>query len=319
MRRRLFLAGSGVALAQTPYPYFLTGSAADARTTASPGYVLMGGGKDVDRAFEWLIRKSGGGDIVVIRASGADGYNPYIAGLGRVDSVESLVIATPEAARDPFVLERIRKAEALFIAGGDQWNYVRVWGASPVRAAIQELIDRGVPVGGTSAGLAVLGQFVFSAEKDTVTSAQALADPYHERVTVGDELMRIPVLSGVITDSHFVKRDRMGRLLVFLARILQDGRAKEARAIAVDERTAALVDPGGAVSIAGEGPVYFLRAIARPGVCRAGAPLSFRTVEVNRVTATGGFDLKRWTGQGGVSYRLSVATGVVISSNGSIY
>jgi hypothetical protein len=38
--------------------------------------------------------------------------------------------------------------EALFIAGGDQWNYGRVCGASPVEAAVQEPIDRGVPVGG---------------------------------------------------------------------------------------------------------------------------------------------------------------------------
>ena len=101
-----------------------------------------------------------------------------------MDSLESLVIATAESARDPFVIERIRRAEALFIAGGDQWNYMRVWRASPVRAAVQELIDRSVPVGGTSAGLAVLGQFVFTAAKDTVTSAQALADPYDERVTI---------------------------------------------------------------------------------------------------------------------------------------
>jgi cyanophycinase len=71
MRRRMFLAGCSAALAQTPSTYFLTGSAADAHATTSPGYVLMGGGKDVDSAFQWLIRKSGGGDIVVIRASGA--------------------------------------------------------------------------------------------------------------------------------------------------------------------------------------------------------------------------------------------------------
>ena len=319
MRRRLFLAGSTAALAATPYRYFLTGSAEDAHRSVSAGFVLMGGGKDVDRAFEWLIRKSGGGDIVVIRASGAEGYNSYIAGLGTVDSVESLVIATPEAARHPFVLERIRRAEALFIAGGDQWNYFHIWGASPVRAAVQELIDRGVPVGGTSAGLAVLGQFVFTAEKDTVTSAQALADPYHERVTVGDEFVHIPALAGVITDSHFVKRDRMGRLLVFLARILQDGRAKEARAIAIDERTAALVEPDGSVAIAGEGPVYFLRATAPPGVCRAGGPLSFSGVEVYRATAGCAFDLKRWAGRGGTAYRLSVKGGMVTSSAGAIY
>ena len=319
MRRRLFLAGSTAALAQAPYQYFLTGSAADAKTKTSAGYLLMGGGKDVDAAFQWLIRKSGGGDVVVIRASGGDGYNRYIEALGQVDSVESLVIATPEAARDPFVLERIRRAEALFLAGGDQWNYVRVWGASPVRAAVQELIDRGVPVGGTSAGLAVLGEFVFTAQKDTVTSAQALADPYDERVTVGDAFVRIPALAGVITDSHFVARDRMGRLLVFLARILQNGGAKEPRAIAIDERTAALVEPGGQTSVAGEGPIYFLRAVQPPEVCRPGVPLTMGGIDVYRVKAGGEFDCKQWKGSGGTAYRLSVKAGVVESSTGKIW
>jgi len=40
-------------------------------------------------------------------------------------------------------------------------------------------------VGGTSAGPAVLGEFYFGAQYDTVTSPQALADPYDRRVAVG--------------------------------------------------------------------------------------------------------------------------------------
>ena len=117
---------SAIACAQTatkPYTYYLTGSAADAKASTAAGFALVGGGKDVDAAFQWFVKKSGGGDVVVLRASGADGYNPYIKGIGQVDSIESLVVKTPEAARDPFVLDKIRKAEALFIAGGDQWNY----------------------------------------------------------------------------------------------------------------------------------------------------------------------------------------------------
>ena len=124
-------------------------------------------------------------------------------------------------------MEKIRNAEALWIAGGDQWNYVRVWGASPMKAEIQALIDRGVPVGGTSAGLAVLGQFVFTAAKDSVTSAQALANPFDERVQIGEDFLKIPALRGAITDTHFVKRDRMRRLLTFMARILEDGRRRK--------------------------------------------------------------------------------------------
>jgi cyanophycinase len=321
MRVVVLCVVAGAALAQTPNEYFLTGSGADVKKAVHPGVALLGGGKDVDAAFRWLIRKSGGGDVVVIRASGADGYNRYIAGLGKMDSVESIVIQTEEAAKSPVVLERIRNAEALFIAGGDQWNYVRLWGVSPMREVLQGLIDRGVPVGGTSAGMAVLGQYSFTAEHDTVTSAQALANPYDAHVTVGRDFVKIPILRDTITDTHFVKRDRLGRLLVFMARILQERKTGEVRAIAADERAAALVEPTGAVAIEGEGAVYFLRASAAPEVCRPGQPLTFRNVEAYRVKAGGSFDLRKWSGSGGTAYRLSVENGAVRSTlpDGAVY
>ena len=300
--------------AEAPYQYFIEGNPADVQTRTSAGLLLAGGGQDQDAAFRWLIRQSGGGDIVVVRASGAGAYNRYIYDLGKVDSVETLVVKTPAAARDPFVVERIRRAEALFIAGGDQWNYMRVWKGTPMVDAMQSLVDRGVPVGGTSAGLAVLPQFVFTAEKDTVTSAQALADPYDERVTVGTELVRIPLLRGIVTDTHFAARDRMGRTLVFLARMLVDGQAAPARAIAADERTAALVEADGSVAVEGEGSVYFLRAAGKPEICRRGAPLTMRGIEVYRVRRGGAFGLRDWSGRGGTAYRLDVEAGAVRST-----
>jgi hypothetical protein len=36
----------------------------------------MGGGTDVDAAFQWMCQRSGGGDFLVIRATGTDAYNP---------------------------------------------------------------------------------------------------------------------------------------------------------------------------------------------------------------------------------------------------
>jgi cyanophycinase len=307
--------------ADTPYQYYLTGSAADVQKKTTPGFALVGGGKDQDSATRWFLERSGGGDVVVLRASGADGYNSYMKGLSPIDSVESLVVATPEAAHDPFVADCIRKAEALFIAGGDQWNYVRVWNRTPVSEAIQHLIDQGVPVGGTSAGLAVLGEYFFTAEKDTVTTAQALADPFDAHVTVATGFLRIPALKGVITDSHFHARDRMGRSLAFLARMLHDGKLTEARGIAIDERTAALTEAGGRIAVDGEGSVYFLRARKPAEICKPGTPLTFRGVEVYRAPKGGDFDLKTWTGHGGVGYTLDVMSGSVRSTQpgGSIY
>jgi cyanophycinase len=317
---RLFLLLACAAFcADPPYKYYLTGSAADIQPRTTPGFALVGGGKDVDSVFRWFLERSGGGDIVVLRASGADGYNPYMKALAAVDSVESLVVATPEAARDPFVADRIQKAEALFIAGGDQWNYVRCWNHTPVSEAIQQLIEKGVPVGGTSAGLAVLGEYIYTAEHDTVTSAKALADPFDERV--GTDFLRIPALKSIITDTHFHARDRMGRTLAFLARMLETGKLPEARAIAIDERTAALTEPDGRIVIDGDNSVYFLRARKAAEVCKAGTPLTIHGITVYRVARGGDFDLKSWTGHKGSAYTLDVERGAIRSTqaDGSIY
>ena len=129
----------------------------------------------------------------------------------------------------------IRHAEALFISGGDQSNYIKYWQGTPVQDEVNALIKRGVPVGGTSAGLAVMGQFVFSAMNDTAYSKDTLANPYDGRVTIASDFLRIPHLENLITDTHFAKRDRQGREIVFLARIQRDGMAKVIRGLGIDE------------------------------------------------------------------------------------
>src|SRR4029078_7167034 len=111
-----------------------------------------------------------------IRATGTDAYNPYIYGLGTVDSVETLIITSRTGAADPFVVNKIRNAEALFIAGGDQSDYINLWKGTPVADAINYVANvKKAPVGGTSAGLAVLSQFIYA--------GQLGSDPKRPRVT----------------------------------------------------------------------------------------------------------------------------------------
>lgn len=115
------------------YKYFRMGNAADVQTKPVPGYAFMGGGSDLDEAFKWLCARASGGDFLVLRAHGDDDYNPYINGLCKPNSVATLILPDRPAAEDPKVAEIIRQAEAIFIAGGDQANYLNFWADTPVQ------------------------------------------------------------------------------------------------------------------------------------------------------------------------------------------
>jgi cyanophycinase len=321
----LGLAGSPAHAAS--YQYIRIGNKEDVQTKPTGGTAMMGGGSDLDEAFRWLCNKGNGGDFLILRATGDDDYNSYVKGLCRLNSVATLIIPSRDAAQDPAVAEIIRKAEVVFIAGGDQANYIRGWKGTPVEDAINANIAGGRPIGGTSAGLAVLGEFVYGAlgdkpDDEDLASTDVLLNPYFERVTVVRGFLKIPHLENLLTDSHFAKRDRMGRTLGFLARIMQDGWSHTPREVAIDEKSAVLVEADGKGTVVGSGKgAYFLRPTQPPQVCKSGLALTFRNVAVYRVPAGGHFNLTSWTGDGGAAYSLSAENGKVNSTqaNQSIY
>ncbi len=313
------------AQATAPYRYFRAGHANDITTRTQPGFALMGGGKDLDAAFRWLCQHSGGGDFLILRATGTEDYNPYIQGLCRVNSVATLIIPNKAAAADPFVAEAIGKAEAIFISGGDQANYINFWQGTPVQAQINAAIKKGVPVGGTSAGLAVQGEYIYSAQNDPpdgpdLSSKMALANPFLSRVVIARAFLDDPVLNDTITDTHFVTRDRMGRLLVFMTRILADHSLSSVKGVGIDERTAALMEPDGHATIVGSGAAYFLSTSTKAEVLKEGTPLTAQNISVQKVLPGGSFDLQSWSGSA-EKYQLNVDAGVVHSTkkDGKIY
>jgi cyanophycinase len=316
---------SAHAQAATPYRYFRTGNANDITTKTQPGFALMGGGKDLDAAFRWLCERSGGGDFLVLRATGTDAYSPYIRDLCHVNSVATLIIPDKAAAADPFVAQTMSKAEAIFISGGDQANYINFWQGTPVQEQLNAAIKRGIPIGGTSAGLAVQGEYIYSAQNDPpdgpdLTSKMALSDPFISRVVIAHAFLDDPALKDSITDTHFVTRDRMGRLLIFMSRILADENLPQVKGIGIDERTAALMEPDGHATIVGAGAAYFLSASQKAEILIAGTPLSAQKISVQKVVPGGSFDLRTWSGDG-EKYELSVDVGVIRSTkkDGKIY
>lgn len=298
--------------------WYCQGNPRDVPAAPRGGVMLVGGGEDPAEAFAWFLGRAGGGDVVVLRASGADGYNAWLRGLVRVDSVETLVVDSTRGAADPFVVARVDAADAVFLAGGDQWDYLRLWKGTPLHAALARAVARGAPIGGTSAGMAVLGEHAFSAARDTITSPEALREPCDPRVLFDRGLVRVGHLAGVLTDTHFAVRDRMGRLLTFLARLAAATGASP-RALAADEATALLIERDGRARVVGDGQVYAVSLPAAPRAIRCGAPLTLRGAEVERLAPGQTFDLTRWRGEGRRT-RLDVVRGVVRpTGGGTIY
>lgn len=247
---------------------YLTGNNEDIKTETKSGLVLMGGGKDVDNAFKEMIKNSGGGDFIVIRSSGADGYNPYVySELGGVDSIETLIIDSEEKANCPENFEKIKNAEALFIAGGDQSKYYTFWKKSKVEEALNYLVnEKKVTIGGTSAGLAILGEIVYTAENASVDSKEVLKNPLTDRITLKNDFLNIPILKDIITDTHFNQRNRQGRLIGFMANALKNNFSNEnkLKAIGVDENTAVFIDSNGIGKVYGSNNAWFFRPSTKP-------------------------------------------------------
>jgi cyanophycinase len=313
----LLAAVLGAVPAEAKVTRYLTGNAADVVVSlAGPAHDFGGGSTDVDAALQWIIDQVRGCtscstriDVVILRSSGSNGYNDYIYAMNGVDSVETLVITSARDANTAAVETTVRNAEVVFFAGGDQCDYVRNFKGTRVETAVESVYARGGGVGGTSAGLAIQGDFTYDACSGSVLSSEALSNPYHRYISFTYDFFHWNHMQNTITDSHFVARDRMGRTMAFVARQIQDGRAASALGVAVQERTSVVVDRNGLATVMGEGPAYFVLGDHAPEVCRSGTPLTFSNFKIWKVPSGGTFNLASRPTTG--YYLRSVNNGVI--------
>jgi cyanophycinase-like exopeptidase len=305
------------AISAQGYTSYFTGNATNITTTPEFGVCMMGGATEHDNAMIWLLQKANGGDVVVLRSSGSNGYNDYLySELGvNVNSVETLVITSVAGATNPYVLDKVANAEMIWFAGGDQYDYVSYFKNN----ALEDLIDSHInikhaPIGGTSAGMAILGEHYFSAQNGSVTTAEALANPFNPYMTVGsNDFLSVPFMEDVITDTHYDYYDRRGRQATFLARLHQEG-FPDAKGIACNEYVAVCIGTDGKAHVYGDYPnyqefAYFIQPNncdfiggVMPEVCQPNTPLTWnydgKAIKVYKVpgtmNGTNYFDVADW-------------------------
>lgn len=339
----LLLSAVGLLVSETSaacdhYDYHLSGKVDEGfESQTEGGLMLMGGGGLVDEAFRWFLKKAGGGRIVVLSAydgKSATGetltstpktpfdYGKYLLEtLGGCESVERIVFKHRLASSDPEVLKVIRQADGIFLGGGAQWRYADFWKGTPVAEAMDAHVRAGRPLGGSSAGLAVLGDWCYTAHLSArVTGEIALNDPQDPRLTFEPDLLHFDILRGVITDTHFSNRKREGRLMTFLARFSIAEPAAPLVGIGVDEKTALCLEADGrgrVMTTAAEGRAWLYVPKQAPEPMVAGKPLKFGGVEVLGIGLESLVDLpKRTVERPAIERVVSAANGKLVWKEG---
>jgi cyanophycinase len=295
-------------------------------TTAA--VMLIGGAESgaegEEEATKWFLERADKGDYLVLRFGGIRKQAEWICDNfpEEISSASELAINTRRGANSQEVEDYIRDAEALFIAGGDQTKYRNTWEGTYTEDAINYLInEKKVPIAGTSAGMAILGEYYYAPEYDGVVSSEILDDPFNRNtddINRGD-FLSVPILKDTITDTHLDRLNpprytetRYGRILGFLARVVEDN-ALPSYGIGAEEGAFIAVDENGIATVFGNGTnrgadAYFLQAETEPETMEDREALKWdgdgKAVKVYKIQGTpegnGSFDLNNWkTADGG--------------------
>lgn len=254
------------------------------------GYIVpIGGAEDKEGAANILrrfIAVSGGAQsriVIIPTASSLEDtgrrYEKLFRKLG-ADEAKALPFASRVDAEKGEWLDYLEKATAIFVTGGNQLRLTTILGGTAVAKAIRRANARGVTVGGTSAGAAILSEHMIAYGAEGTT-------PHAGGVTL---VPGFGLTNRIMIDQHFRQRDRLGRLLTALAY------NPFAVGVGLDEDTAAFIDHARKLTVVGNGGLTIIDAseVTHSSIAdvKEGKPVSLTNVRLHVLTEGGTFDLE---------------------------
>ncbi len=221
-------------------------------THETKGYLfIIGGGhrsETMMKRFIDLANQSNNPKIVIFpMASGS----PEESGQSMVEEFKEIGMTDVEyhvLSREQALQKENKKildnASCVYFTGGDQSRLTKALVDTPIHKKLLEIYEKGVVIGGTSAGAAVMSEIMITGdEKREVEEGHAF-----EKI-LADNIVTTPgfgFIKTAIIDQHFVTRRRHNRLISLIAenpRLL---------GIGIDESTAIIVKPDETFEVIGE-------------------------------------------------------------------
>lgn len=212
--------------------------------------IIIGGHEDKDNEREILKEiaartDADGKRLVIITVASeepqelADTYRTIFKKLG-VQKIDILDIRSRNEARDEEKLQLLDHTPVVFFTGGDQLRITSQLGDTPIFSCLHKIYLEGGTIVGTSAGAAAMPE----------TMLVGGPDDESEHISALQMAPGLGLLPGVVVDSHFAERGRIGRLL---GAVTQNPRNL---GLGIDENTAIVVEHGQHFRVLGSGAVY---------------------------------------------------------------
>ena len=205
-------------------------------------------------------------------------YERLFRELGAGDA-RALEFRRRDDATHPQWLEYLRESTGVFLTGGNQLRISTILGGTDVARLIRSVNAKGVPVGGTSAGAAILSEHMIAFGKSGSTPRAGMVS-----LAPGFGLT-----NRVVIDQHFRQRDRIGRLLAALAY------NPFAVGIGLDEDTAAFIDGDDVIEVMGSGAITIVDASrlehSSMGTAEDGESICMTGIQLHILNNGGRYDL----------------------------
>ncbi len=147
-------------------------------------------------------------------------------------------------------LDSVKNAKLIFISGGDQNKFMKVVGKGKLYKAIHEAYQNGATISGTSAGAAVMSKKMITGnQKKHAKYTGDFPTIEADNIEIGEGL---GLIENIIVDQHFIKRQRLNRLLAVVSE------NPEEICIGIDESTAIVIS-GKKIRVVGDNQIIVLK------------------------------------------------------------
>jgi cyanophycinase len=209
--------------------------------------VIVGGGGMPDEIIDAFIEDAGGPDAAIVYVpcsyehsiASKPGFVRMLEAGGATNVTWIHTKDRKKADSDESILGPLRKVDGLWFGGGRQWNFVDSYLDTEAHNLMQDVLNRGGVIGGSSAGASIQAEVL--ARGNPLGNAEVVWQGY----TRG-----LGFLPGVMVDQHFSQRGRQKQMPDLIKAF------PKTLGIGIDESTAIHVK-GSTAEVLGIGSVFF--------------------------------------------------------------